>query len=163
LNLAFLQIDSIETPLQIIFRDSQCLDCGVIGDRRLLPRYCHFEMTLVHGKPIAVAYHPDEREEYHSLDLESFHSGVLRLEGGPYKECEAVRNVLIGVTAPLGYVDPTAGLVTLGMSVAAWQVCAKLGTPQRELYSCCQGEKSAAGAFKCVFYSFLILFLKYKF
>ncbi len=139
------EIESIERPIQIIFRDSQCLDCGVVGDRRLLPRYCHFELTLVHPKPVAVAYHPEERERHHSLDLESFHPGVLRLEGGPHRECEAVRNVLFGVTGPLTYLDPTTGLVAAGMSVAAWQICDRLAVPQAELYSCCKGDKSTAG------------------
>ena len=166
------QIDSIDRPLQIIFRDSKCLDCGVIGDRRLLPRYCHFELTLVHDKPIPVPYHQgencisivllinpfldgfsmaDETEDFHTLDLESHHPGVLRLEGGPNKECETVRNILFGVTGPIAFLDPTAGLVSAGMSVASWQVCNKMATPQREVFSCCGGDRSSAGRVTVVY------------
>lgn len=139
------EIDSIDRPLQIIFRDSKCLDCGVIGDRRLLPRYCHFEMTLVHDNPIPVPYHQDDTEDFHTLDLESHHPGVLRLEGGPNKECESVRNILFGVTGPIACLDPTAGLVSAGMSVASWQICNKMATPHRELFSCCGGDRPSAG------------------
>ena len=36
-------ISDIETPIQVIFEDVQCQDCGVVGDKRLLPDYCHME------------------------------------------------------------------------------------------------------------------------
>ena len=87
----------------------------------------------------------DDTEDFHTLDLESHHPGVLRLEGGPNKECEAVRNILFGVTGPIAFLDPTAGLVSAGMSVASWQVCNKLSTPQREVFSCCGGGRTSAG------------------
>ena len=87
----------------------------------------------------------DDTEDFHTLDLESHHPGVLRLEGGPNKECETVRNILFGVTGPTAFLDPTAGLVSAGMSVASWQVCNKMATPQREVFSCCGGERSSAG------------------
>ena len=124
-------------------------------------------MTLVHDKPIPVPYHQgdytvlhlkffvhllritiyitDETEDFHTLELESHHPGVLRLEGGLNKECETVRNILFGVTGPLAFLDPTAGLVSAGMSVASWQVCNKMATPQREVFSCCGGDRTSAG------------------
>lgn len=69
----------------------------------------------------------------------------MRLEGGPNKECESVRNILFGVTGPIACLDPTAGLVSAGMSVASWQICNKMATPHRELFSCCGGDRPSAG------------------
>ena len=33
---------------QVVFNTSVCLDCGVKGDTRLLPRHCHMEPEDVH-------------------------------------------------------------------------------------------------------------------
>ena len=43
---------------QVVFRSSQCADCGLVGDPRLLPPFCHLEPQLIHR------YHHD----HHYLD-----------------------------------------------------------------------------------------------
>ena len=52
-------ISDIETPIQVIFEDVQCQDCGVVGDKRLLPDYCHMEKIYQHPLPLK-HYHPKE-------------------------------------------------------------------------------------------------------
>jgi predicted Zn-ribbon and HTH transcriptional regulator len=46
-----------DKPVQVVFRDSQCLDCGAQGDARLLDTHCHMEMLMVHPQPAAY-FHP---------------------------------------------------------------------------------------------------------
>ena len=36
-------LDQVGAPVQVVFNTSVCLDCGVEGDSRLLPRHCHME------------------------------------------------------------------------------------------------------------------------
>ena len=38
-------IEEIESPVQIVFRDYKCQNCGTEGDSRLLEEYCHMEMV----------------------------------------------------------------------------------------------------------------------
>ena len=38
-------IEEIELPVQIVFRDYKCQNCGAEGDSRLLEEYCHMEMV----------------------------------------------------------------------------------------------------------------------
>ena len=47
-------------PIQVVFRDSQCLDCGAQGDLRILDNYCHMEMMFVHPKSAAY-FHPETK------------------------------------------------------------------------------------------------------
>ena len=39
-------IRSMEGPVRVVFRDALCSACGVEGDRRLLPDFCHMESIL---------------------------------------------------------------------------------------------------------------------
>ena len=47
-------------PIQVVFRDSQCLDCGAQGDLRILDNYCHMEMMFIHPKSAAY-FHPETK------------------------------------------------------------------------------------------------------
>lgn len=58
-----------DPPLRVVFRDQICLDCGVRGDERLMPKFCHMKASQVHDRshpdrvhPVvpAVPYHPDD-------------------------------------------------------------------------------------------------------
>ena len=35
-------------PVQVVFRDQRCLDCGEAGDRRLLSQFCHLDKCRKH-------------------------------------------------------------------------------------------------------------------
>ena len=50
----------IKTPVQLVFRDSLCLDCGAQGDERLLDNYCHMDFQLIHPKN-SILFHPEEK------------------------------------------------------------------------------------------------------
>ena len=52
-------IDNIESPIQVIFSDVKCEDCGIVGDKRLLPDFCHMERLFKHPQPLK-HYHPSE-------------------------------------------------------------------------------------------------------
>ena len=54
------------------------------------------EMMLIHLESAAY-FHPMEQDYYHPMDTEVYHSGMLRVQGGPNKECETARNVMAGV------------------------------------------------------------------
>ena len=54
------------------------------------------EMMLIHPESAAY-FHPMEQDYYHPMDTEVYHSGMLRVQGGPNKECETARNVMAGV------------------------------------------------------------------
>lgn len=77
-----LLMKEIQSPVQLVFRDSLCLDCGTKGDERqvvpnatydigtfkshmvfhfrLLESYCHMESILIHPEH-SVFFHPEER------------------------------------------------------------------------------------------------------
>ena len=77
-----LLMKEIQSPVQLVFRDSLCLDCGTKGDERqvvpnatydigtikshfvfhfrLLESYCHMESILIHPEH-SVYFHPEER------------------------------------------------------------------------------------------------------
>ena len=52
-------IDNIESPIQVIFSDVKCDDCGIVGDKRLLPEFCHMEKLFKHPRPLR-HFHPSE-------------------------------------------------------------------------------------------------------
>ena len=41
-------LQSLAAPLQVVFLDQRCVDCGEEGDRRLLSPFCHLEKCLKH-------------------------------------------------------------------------------------------------------------------
>lgn len=137
-------LDEIERPVQVVFRNSKCVDCGEEGDRRLLGSYCHMESLLTHPEPAAY-FHPQARVPYHPLDCEAYHSGVLRLVGGPHLQCEAVRNIMLGATPVAFTLDMTGGLVTASLSFAALVLCNQLAAPLEERWTCCGGLAGTQG------------------
>ena len=42
------KLSSIGAPIQVVFSEKQCLDCGVRGDPRLVNQRCHYEMGWEH-------------------------------------------------------------------------------------------------------------------
>ena len=51
-------MEEMDKPVQVVFRDSQCQDCGAEGDERILDNYCHMEMMMIHPKSAAY-FHPE--------------------------------------------------------------------------------------------------------
>ena len=46
------------------------------------------------------------------MDTEVYHSGLLRVHGGPHKECETARNVLVGVSPAVFFLDISGGILS---------------------------------------------------
>ncbi len=63
--------------LELVFRDSKCLDCGAVADARLMPPLCHMESHRTHPEAAARA-HPGARERYHPGETGAVHPGTLR-------------------------------------------------------------------------------------
>jgi len=59
------KIEEIPTSIQIIFKDYRCRACGVEGDHRLLPLFCHMEKESVHPGGYTKE-HTKSTERYHS-------------------------------------------------------------------------------------------------
>jgi len=138
-------IKSIEKPIQVIFEDSECEHCGVKGDKRLLPDYCHMEQLFKHPQPLN-HFHPRELKSYHPLPVDSYHPGVLRLTGGPNQNCETVKNVLFAMTPVMALLrDSTEGLKTGAVAGITQFVCYKLNEPLRFTFACCGGHENTPG------------------
>ena len=129
-------LEEIDHPIQVVFRNSLCQDCGAHGDKRLLDKHCHMESILVHPES-ALYHHPLAQECYHPLEHEVYHPGLLRVQGGPSKECETVRNVMAGVTPAVLFFDPISGLMSASATFAAYYICGYLETPIEERWTCC--------------------------
>ena len=68
----------LPAPVQVVFRDQKCVDCGETGDKRLLSQYCHLQKCLKHPGRLQ-RVHPGGVELYHlSSDMTSHHPGQLR-------------------------------------------------------------------------------------
>jgi len=137
-------LGNIDHPVQIIFEDRQCTACGVIGDERLLPDFCHLEQGFVHKRQLK-NFHPEPIESFHPLAVDASHPGVLRLTGGPNGTCESVRNVLGGAALLSSLVDPLTGGLAAVATGSAHLLCNSLNKPYAELYSCCSGESFRPG------------------
>ena len=71
------KIETIGSAIQVVFpMDARCTACGVIGDRRLLPNFCHLIPIFIHPKKIQ-AYHSGSIILYHPSQKERYHSGKL--------------------------------------------------------------------------------------
>ena len=138
-------VESISDPVQVIFEDVRCEDCGIVGDRRLLPDFCHMEKMYTHPQPLS-HFHPAELESYHPLPEEPHHPGVLRLTGGPNETCETVKTALLALTPVVGLLRDTGEGVRTGvLAAAAHLTCARLHTPLGFTYGCCGGDEAEAG------------------
>lgn len=124
-------IDGIDDNIQVIFEDVQCEDCGVVGDKRLLPEFCHMEKMYQHPQPLQ-HFHPQDLQSYHPLPEENLHPGVLRLTGGPNETCETVKSVLVGMVPVMGLLRESSDAIKTGiMALAAHLTCHNLQTPMR--------------------------------
>ena len=45
-------IEQIDSPVQVVFEDVRCEDCGIVGNRRLLPDFCHMERLFKHPQSL---------------------------------------------------------------------------------------------------------------
>ena len=61
--------EDIGEPVKIVFNDKRCLDCGAIGDPRLLPKFCHMKRAKVHRVRHPKLVHPLEVESFHPEDI----------------------------------------------------------------------------------------------
>lgn len=50
-------VASLGDPVQVVFRNHRCADCGDTGDARLMGPLCHMQPVYVHPGRI-VHYHP---------------------------------------------------------------------------------------------------------
>ena len=75
-DVIFGTISTLGKPIQVVFKNHRCLDCGETGDARLMPSHCHMEPVYVHPGNI-VQYHPGRTERHHdSSTVIREHSGV---------------------------------------------------------------------------------------
>ena len=78
-------LQSLPAPLQVVFLDQRCVDCGEEGDRRLLSPFCHLEKCLRHPGRLQ-RVHPGGVELYHlSEEQVSLHPGHLKSPW--YRDC----------------------------------------------------------------------------
>ena len=70
-----------------------------------------------------------KQEYYHPLDLEVYHSGLLRFEGGPNKSCETARNSLAVASPAMFFLDPTTGILSASAALGSYFLCDYLSTP----------------------------------
>ena len=76
-DVIFGTISTLGKPIQVVFMNHRCLDCGETGDSRLMPTHCHMEAIYVHPGNI-VQYHPGRIERHHdSSTVIREHSGVI--------------------------------------------------------------------------------------
>ena len=61
----------------MVFNDKRCADCGIIGDPRIMPKFCHMEKTIRHVKMETVWGHPEPPVWEHSGELLNAHIGEL--------------------------------------------------------------------------------------
>lgn len=138
-------LSTIQHPITVIFEDYECEDCGVQGDRRLLPDYCHMEPLFKHPEPLR-HYHPKELVSYHPLPTDNYHPGVLKLTGGPNESCETVKNVLFGMTPVMALLRDSSEGIKTGIIAGATQfICYKLNEPLKFTFGCCGNEENSVG------------------
>ena len=78
-------LQSLPAPLQVVFLDQRCVDCGEEGDRRLLSPFCHLEKCLKHPGRLQ-RVHPGGVELYHlSEEQVTLHPGHLKSPW--YRDC----------------------------------------------------------------------------
>ena len=79
IRAAFSEVfENIEGTLRVVFNDQRCLDCGAIGDPRLLSKFCHMQKVRVHKIKEPERVHPLEIVSYHPEDIPiKAHPGYL--------------------------------------------------------------------------------------
>ena len=71
-------LDQMGPPVQVVFNTNRCQDCSVEGDKRLLPKYCHMEPSLIHPG-VVECHHPGKIQHYHPTEHHLLeHEGRLK-------------------------------------------------------------------------------------
>ncbi len=70
-------LEKCGTPVELVFTDSKCLDCGVVSDERLMPLHCHMQSHRIHVEEVKKG-HPGKVEPHHKGETEAVHKGTLR-------------------------------------------------------------------------------------
>ena len=65
---------SIYFHFSVVFKNQQCLDCGLSGDVRLMSNHCHMAKEIVH---------PDELIQYRPMQTEKYHEDVPPITDHP--------------------------------------------------------------------------------
>ena len=100
-------------PVQVVFNTSRCLDCSVVGDSRLLTKYCHMEPVMTHPGTVE-SHHPGRIEHYHPS-----HHHILEHDGRLKKVSPAGQFTNLSLLCPAVLVlqlpvrDPPQGPVQL--------------------------------------------------
>ena len=77
-NTLHENINKMGPPVQVVFNTSKCLDCSVVGDSRLLSKYCHMEPHLIHPG-VVDCHHPGHIQNYHPTEHHVLeHEGRLK-------------------------------------------------------------------------------------
>ena len=112
-------------PVQVVFNTSRCLDCSVVGDSRLLTKYCHMEPVMTHPGMVE-SHHPEPVEHYHP----SQHH-ILEHDGRLKK------------------VSPAGHFTNLSLlSLQFWYSNFLCGTLRKARYSCCRRRQGKEGCSK---------------
>ena len=69
---------NIGNPTKLVFEHQRCLDCGALGDARLMPKFCHMKKVRVHRVQYPEKVHPLEKVSYHPNEVPiPVHPGYL--------------------------------------------------------------------------------------
>ncbi len=79
------------------------------------------------------------------METEVYHSGMLRVHGGPNKECETVRNIMTGISPAVFFLDMTGGILSASAALGSYFFCDYLSTPVEEKWTCCGGLNGSRG------------------
>jgi len=66
-DVLWSKLAMIPGPVQVIFSDSVCQDCGEKGDARLMSEFCHMEKEIIHPAPPRPS-HPSNSARFHPTD-----------------------------------------------------------------------------------------------
>ena len=69
---------NIGPPTKIVFEHQRCLDCGALGDSRLMPKFCHMKKVRVHRVQYPEKVHPLPKISFHPNEVPiPVHPGYL--------------------------------------------------------------------------------------
>ena len=69
---------TVGSPTILVFEHQRCLDCGALGDSRLMPKFCHMKKVLVHRVQYPEKVHPLPKISYHPNEVPiPVHPGYL--------------------------------------------------------------------------------------
>jgi len=71
-------IKTLSPSIQVVFSNSKCEDCGVVGDPRLFPLFCHTKKEAVHPA-VVVPVHRDSTSVIHPSGVARRHTEGIAL------------------------------------------------------------------------------------